>query len=76
MSHQTALRNMAIQRTSLHLFLTPERGRFITPRIATNQCGITSGMVRAAQHLLEQDEPRADRLPQWGVGTPHNPERM
>ena len=67
---------MAIQRTSLHLPLTPELGRFITPRVATNQCGIASGVVRAAQHLLERDEPRADRLPQWGAGTPHNPGRM
>ncbi len=67
---------MAIQRTRLHLSLIPELGRFITPRVATNQCGIASGVVRAAQHRLERDEPRADRLPQWAADTPHNPERM
>jgi len=37
---------MAIQRTSLHLSLTPELGRFITPRVATNQLRSWVGWLR------------------------------
>lgn len=60
---------MAIQRASLNVFPTPELGRFVAARIATNRYGITTGVVRAALRLRE------DRPARWAAGTPHNPER-
>ena len=47
---------MAIQRTSLHVSLTPELEQFVTARVASGQYQTASEVVRAGLRLLEQSE--------------------
>lgn len=74
MTGQTALGNMAIQRTSLHVSLTPELERFVTARVKSGRYQTASEVVRAALRLLEQSKLREDRTARTGVRTPRRPE--
>jgi putative addiction module CopG family antidote len=54
--------DMAIQRTSLNVSLTPELERFIAARITSGRYQTASEVVRAALRLLEQSDSRQDGL--------------
>ena len=74
MTDQTVSSNMATQRTSLHVSLTPELKRFVTARVALGRYQIASEVVRTALRLLEQSELREERKARKGVRTPRRPE--
>lgn len=66
---------MAIQRTSLHVCLTPELERFFTARVALGRYRTASEVVRAGLRLLEQNELRANGAAQPNIAAPRRRER-
>ena len=75
MTDQTVSSDMAMQRTSLRVSLTPELERFVTARVVSGRYQTASEVVRAALRLLEQSERREDRMARKDVCTPRRPER-
>lgn len=67
---------MSIQRTSLHVSLTPELERFVAARVASGRYQTASEVVRAALRLLEQGELQTDKAARRriGIGVPRGPE--
>jgi antitoxin ParD1/3/4 len=54
--------NMAVERRSLNVSLTPELERFIAARVASGRYQTASEVVRAALRLLEQSDSRQEGL--------------